>query len=51
MPMDMMRQGWSLKEAMVMLEAMSEHLRLESGLLEAHCQPVDLATIFASLAL
>jgi signal transduction histidine kinase len=40
-----------LAEAMVMLEAMSEHLRLESGSLEAHCQPVDLAAIFASLAL
>lgn len=39
-----------LEEAMVMLEGMSEHLRLESGSLEAHCQPVDLAATLASLA-
>jgi signal transduction histidine kinase len=39
-----------LAEAMVMLEAMSEHLRLKSGSLGAHCQPVDLATISALLA-
>lgn len=29
-------------EAMVMLEGMAEHLRLESGTLTAHCQPVAL---------
>jgi len=40
-----------LEEAMVMLEGMAEHLRLESGTLVADCQPVALGGIFSALAL
>lgn len=40
-----------LTEAMVMLEGMAEHLRLESGTLRADCQPVALDGLLAALAL
>ena len=39
-----------LAEAMVMLEGMAEHLRLESGSLRADVEPVALSTVFAALA-
>lgn len=39
-----------LAEAMVMLESMAEHLRLESGTLRAQIEPVALAAVFAGLA-
>lgn len=39
-----------LAEAMVMLESMAEHLRLESGTLRAQVEPVALAAVFAGLA-
>ncbi|MDP3907711.1 hybrid sensor histidine kinase/response regulator [Novosphingobium sp.] len=39
-----------LAEAMVMLESMAEHLRLESGTLRAQPEPVALAHVFAALA-
>lgn len=42
--------GRGLAEAMVMLESMAEHLRLESGALRAHVEPVALGTVFAGLA-
>ena len=38
-----------LEEAMVMLEGMAEHLRLESGRMEAKCEAVPLAGIMAAL--
>ena len=40
-----------LTEAMVMLEGMAEHLRLESGTLAADCQPVALDELLPALAL
>ncbi|WP_086617456.1 hybrid sensor histidine kinase/response regulator [Erythrobacter tepidarius] len=40
-----------LEEAMVMLEGMAEHLRLESGTLVADCRPVALDEVFSALAL
>ena len=40
-----------LAEAMVMLEGMAEHLRLESGTLTADCQPVALADLLDALVL
>lgn len=39
-----------LAEAMVMLESMAEHLRLESGALHAQVEPVALDAVFAGLA-
>lgn len=38
-----------LEEAMVMLEGMAEHLRLESGRMEAKCEAVPLAGIMTAL--
>ena len=38
-----------LEEAMVMLEGMAEHLRLESGAMEARCEAVPLAGVLAGL--
>jgi signal transduction histidine kinase len=40
-----------LDEAMVMLEGMAEHLRLESGTLTADCRPVGLGGVLTALAL
>lgn len=40
-----------LSEAMVMLESMAEHLRLESGTLRARVEPLALSGVFAALAL
>jgi CheY-like chemotaxis protein len=40
-----------LAEAMVMLEGMAEHLRLESGTLTANCRPVPLADVLGALEL
>lgn len=39
-----------LEEAMVMLEGMAEHLRLESGALQADCRAVVLADVLGTLA-
>ncbi len=38
-----------LEEAMVLLEGMAEHLRLESGAMRASCEAVPLATMLAAL--
>lgn len=40
-----------LEEAMVMLEGMAEHLRLESGALQADCRAVAMAGVLDTLAL
>lgn len=40
-----------LAEAMVMLEGMAEHLRLESGTLTADCRPVAIGEVMSAIAL